>query len=66
MKMTKKQNETMFKYLADTKLNHDELQGVKDSIYLLFDTEVDDKAREMVLLTDILQEQLAKKENNNF
>ena len=43
MKMTKKQNETMFKCLADTKLNHDELQGVKDTIHLLFEPENDKK-----------------------
>lgn len=61
MKMTKKQNETMFKYLADTKLNHDELQGVKDTIHLLFEPENDKKASEMVLLADILQEKLAEK-----
>ena len=64
MKMTKKQNETMFKYLADTKLNHDELQGVKDTIHLLFEPENDEKANEMVLLAEIRQELLAKRANN--
>ena len=62
--MTKKQNETMFKYLADTKLNHDELQGVKDTIHLLFEPENDEKANEMVLLAEIRQELLAKRANN--
>ena len=64
MKMIKKQNETMFKHVDDTKLNHDELQGVKDTTHLLFELDVDDKAREMV--ADILQENLAKKKNNKF
>lgn len=62
--MTKKQNETMFKYLADAKLNHDELQGVKDTIHLLFEPENDEKANEMVLLAEIRQELLAKRANN--
>lgn len=61
--MTKKQNETLYQHITNVELNHDELQGIKDSIHLLFKPETDEKANEIVVIAEIMQERLAEKAN---